>query len=353
MKSLKEIAKKTAKRFEKAFRVFVSGFANAWRKIRHIIHLFFLGFLRCVYKVYSVIYNEITTPIKIIVLIVVISLNLIIWKVVPGYKFWGAVVSLGVYIFLSFIFLLIHFLINHVMLPSGSKSAFSASDFFKPIKENKVFEIKNPDSDNEFSIIPATGDEIGKIAELNKKAFHRTIWDTGQEQKFQRNSAHFKKNNLCFFSIKNINEIVGFTHIIPINKSTWDKYKAGKISDIGFGDYFIVPPQKQAIDDTPFGLLIFTIAITENIDKFKNDPAKSYGRQRGDLLTKAIVIHVNKFCESIFVNQRIVPIMFQAMNDNIIQIFKDMKTNGVEFSKDGARVICFDVLNSHFIPLDK
>ena len=132
--------------------------------------------------------------------------------------------------------------------------------------------------------------------------------------------------------------------MLPVNKETWDKYVAGTIGDNQFSDAYIIPDVKKNIDQKAYGLILFSVAVAKHPEKEDRPP--DYWKNLGNYLEQAIVYHINTYLKTLFKSEKsIVPVLFQNMDISFQRFFKDNLMSVEGISRDGARIIAFEVAN--------
>jgi hypothetical protein len=143
-----------------------------------------------------------------------------------------------------------------------------------------------------------------------------------------------------------VGKALGFTHIMAVNNYYWYRYKDGTIADKDFSGSMIVHEKDKKRDDIPFGLIIFSVTMPLKYPDLGSTKARKYKVGVGELLTKAIAHHIRLYMGKEFKNQRVVPVIYQTMSRRLTNHFEELVTNKREYSKDGARIICFEIDNT-------
>ena len=191
----------------------------------------------------------------------------------------------------------------------------------------------------------ATENTARICAELNEKAFKRSVWGADLDKKMERNLSHIKRNKYSIMLIKSADKkkCIGFTHILAVNESNWNQYLNGKVSDNNFPDWRIVPEVPTKKDHQPYGLILFSSAITERVSEC--EIPKDYKKDVGLLIEQAITYHASLLLKGAFKETEVVHVLFQNMSREFLSFFKDAKINSTNISKDGARIIVFNLNN--------
>ena len=235
---------------------------------------------------------------------------------------------------------------NKIMASSGGKYINDIKTYFEKQKPHGLYKLVNI-SDESLHCRFATPKEAELTATLYAKAFRNTPWDYDTKD---RNATHLDKNDQSILLIcTKEGSPVGFTHVVAVNYDVWQRYKTGNISDAKLDGNDIAPKIAILNDEYPHGIILFTVALSETHKDFKLEPKKDYKKKVGDILLKAAAYHIDHFLKREFVNQRNIPVLFHTMRDNVIKQFKDHMTNGREYSKDNARIICFNLRNHHIL----
>lgn len=186
------------------------------------------------------------------------------------------------------------------------------------------------------------------VADLNMRGYARGRWATNLEDKLQRNRAHILKNKYSILLIKSAseNKYLGYTHVFPVSKRTWERYLRGEIKDNKFGANLIVADNHAGKKDAAFGLILFSV-VSVGIDRDYSGLPKNYRSYIGELLEQAVVYHIKTHMDCSFNDdERDVPVLLQNMSDSYLDFFKACTSNTKNISGDGARIIAFEVVKS-------
>ena len=217
--------------------------------------------------------------------------------------------------------------------------------------------IRNPDGDpctlnvediNSARFEFATEATAALSAEFNMRAYRNSLWETSFEEKFNRNISHIRKNRLSIMFVKSLidNKYLGYTHILPVSKRTWDKYLDGKIGDNTFSEKLIAsdsPNEKE--HKQPYGLILFSVASVTYDSELKNE-SKNLVKNIGDLYEQAVVYHLKSYLNTQFKSQNLVEVLLQNMSEDYMNFFKDFAKSTNRLSADGAYIIVFDISNA-------
>lgn len=180
------------------------------------------------------------------------------------------------------------------------------------------------------------------MSHLNHLLFRNSVHSQDSSEKFSRNLSHARANGKTIrilsrrvnketseISIKDETDWVGFSHIIPISRSTYEKYttvgggNAG-IEDIYFSDEYVCKPGEDA-----FALLLFTVAINPTMVKeLDKDPEgetdpQSIGRAYHDLYLM-VVEHICDLFDSNVLRSNEVWVVAQAFHPKVAVVLKDI-----------------------------
>lgn len=329
---------------------------------------------RWVYKLYNLSLSEVSNPIRLWVGLAFILINTI--SVVfcffndnrkSGWvKNIVGVIDLVIFLVVLIVTLLSYWLMKKYIANSGGQCLFKEKAYLAPNPETKQFGI-NAIGHKQIAFVPVARetleDAVPIAVNLHVKAFSGTAWETTADIATTKIRSHLQANSrsilfLCPSRPKLYEGSYGFTHIIPVNSYTWYRYKQGLISADEVYDKFIVRECSQSKDDEPFGLIIFGVVVPEIISEFKSvqdhrnilesifsyrAETKAYQAKLGALVTQAVAYHIDIYLQYEFSNHRTIPVLFESMSKNITDYFSDFETNGKEYSKDGARIVCFEV----------
>lgn len=237
---------------------------------------------------------------------------------------------------------------------AGMKFVFQAKKYILIDDHHPFFEIKIDEqaiaSENVFRF--AKGKDADLVTQINIDAFHNTAWRATFLKKYPRNFSHIVGNDMSVLLIHPKGDVsenplsrgfTGFTHTFPVSLYNWDKYKDGSIRDIDY-DCHWVEPTPSGSSTRPHGLILFTAALLDSSKKMTRDEKI----KAGDLILKAIALHINEFGKREFSDQEIIPVMFHMMDRRFNRYFKSLISNKRNVSKDKAKITIFEVLNPHF-----
>lgn len=182
-------------------------------------------------------------------------------------------------------------------------------------------------------------------AELNVQAYARTAWQASYDEKFKRNLSHIQRNKHSILLIKSSRgEYIGFTHVLPVTRNTWDKYNKGLIKDKNYSAKLIANNEKKTLGSDAYGIIIFSVACIKRNRDFKE--SSLYASSVGELLEQALVHHVRTLCREYFKGTEEVPVLLQNMGEEFLKFFKPAATSTTNISADGVRIIAFEIFNS-------
>lgn len=298
-----------------------------------------------IYKTHNFLRGEILkpgTPASIITTILAIAFY---FKINNGAKSITAICTLTTIVAFILISKLLGFLIVHLLKNIGGKFTFSGE--FVNVKDEAPVELK-PITIDKNMLVFANEYLADNAATLNVRAFRRTAWHTSYDDKFKRNLSHIQRNKYSILLIKSKVEglYVGYTHIFPVTKNTWENYKAGRLGDNAFSYNRIVSDNPRANTGDPYGLIIFSIAMVERYTDCSN--SKNYRLCVGSVLEQATVYHVKKHLEVSFgKTKEPVPVLLQTENQTHYNFLKRCALSTDNISKDGARIIEFEIANNN------
>lgn len=149
-------------------------------------------------------------------------------------------------------------------------------------KHEFVFRRFRPKTTEPYYFPPPDNDRLlAEAAKLNSSSFLGAARKDTQENKLRRNHAHQRKNPFCLMLVSdkykpnNSFSFVGFTHLIPVNETTYNRYLTGEI-----GDNDLMPELVCALDEPAFAVIIFSLGLERYRLKqvFKNKPNGKFDR---------------------------------------------------------------------------
>lgn len=304
------------------------------------------SFNKALYYIYAKIHLGVIR-VTVLISLILASLGTLLINIFtssPEDNIWDYTKGLSVIALALILLVGLKLYINKIMFSSGGKYIHNLKDHFKKLPTHGLFKLiyirKN---------LPrfrfATLKETELTAILYSRAFKNTPWDYDTEK---RNFSHITKNDHSIMLIcTKAGNPIGFTHVIAVNDDVWQRYKEGNIGDLELDGNEIVPKEAKFHDEHPHGIILFTVALSDTHRDFMNETRKEYKKKVGNTLTKAAAHHIDHFLKREFKQQRIVPVLFHTMRDNVIKLFDGHMTNGREYSKDNARLICFNLKNPH------
>jgi len=215
----------------------------------------------------------------------------------------------------------------------------------------------------------ATGEQLKLIAGLiNYIIFRDSTW-AGREfgenkssemealsKKIKRNSNHIDKNKAAILLVKNTQGIiVGFTHILVINKDCWEDYIEGEISDINFSARHICNE-----DEEGYAILLFSIGYLEiqQLQSFIKKLGQEYSPEIQEaisllqriepeneinyahIILKAVRYHVNELIKRHFIKSDKVRFLVQVGEDRLEKILKSKTFKVInKLSKDNCTLL--------------
>lgn len=299
------------------------------------------------YKSYLFLNGTVLKPASIIGPIITVLSLLCIYKVTGSVALTG-VYSLLFYVLLWSIGKLLWWVIQNIIRNTGTNDRFIFSgkylirnEYGDPIEIN----IKDIDSERfEF----ATEKTAALSADLNVKAYKNSAWSTNFNDKFQRNLSHIRKNNLSIMFVKSLlsDKYLGYTHILPVSKRTWERYLDGKISDNSFSDNYIAADDvNEKSYKQPYGLILFSIASVFYDQELERGPVERR-EEVSDLYEQAVAFHLKSYLNTQFKSQNLVEVLLQNMGKDYLDFFKGFSPKSNRLSADGAYIIVFDISNT-------
>lgn len=199
--------------------------------------------------------------------------------------------------------------------------------------------------------------QAGTVIEANnlhQEAHRRTLWAYVIEDIANRNTAHVGKNNKSIYILYSDDasaKAIGYTHVVPVNLHTWNKFKSGVISTSEIqADYICRYPPKTN-DDKPFGLIILSLVMSKIPIPRKDEISRQF--YAGRIITLALAHHLEAYRNREFKHTQVIPVMFQSANPAVKEFIEPYKKNPTEYSKEKVEIFCFDLENPHARPLPK
>jgi hypothetical protein len=119
-------------------------------------------------------------------------------------------------------------------------------------------------------VFPRPGNEDGLMATaaaLNCEVYRDSAYTDTYEKKYMRNQGHQERNPWAIMLVghekpletdpRNEQVFVSFTHLIPINQETYDRYVKGEISDLDFDVKLVCQPHEKAV-----AILVFSLGLS-------------------------------------------------------------------------------------------
>lgn len=269
------------------------------------------------------------------------------------YEITGNVTLTGIFSILFYILLFLvgkglWWVIQNVVRNTGTNDRFAFSGTYLIKNEYGDPLELNTDGIDTKRFEFATEKTAALSADLNMRAYKRSMWATSFEDKFQRNLSHIRKNHLSIMFVKSLTseKYLGFTHIFPVSKRNWDRYLDGKISDNKFLDKDIAtddPSEKE--HRQPYGLILFSIASVAYDDELKENP-KELRKNVINLYEQAVAYHLKCYLDTQFKSQNVVEVLFQNMSKDFMGFFEGFTKGKPRLSADGAFITVFDISNS-------
>lgn len=315
-----------------------------WKGVKKRFYRIKTKTYRVACKAYLLFFNEVGSVEKYLGFFVLCAANLLVHLYNPSHTLTGIIISVSILAGYMAITGLLYFFVARITKNFVGNTGFLNIEYLSVDEDNKVISInrsKIKDLNVRYLNVQSLQGDLRFVANLTKKTYSHTIWGTDRKTNHKRNHSHVQKNDRAIQLIldKDSKTAVGFTHVIAVNEYTWYRYEGGLIRDRELRGRFVVPPQHETVDEVPFGLVLFSVALEKD--------AVLYDGSGNDLLLRAISTHVDDYCEREFRNCRTIPILFQTMNIGLIRSFKKYRTNGRNYSRDGARLICFDMNNPY------
>jgi hypothetical protein len=305
---------------------------------------YYKKFYKWLSRSYMLIFNFLNTPNVLLAAIGAIVVFIVVFLSTRGNIYYASIALLIPHVF--FILVLLFFgLILKFLKHTGVDHQFTFPGKYL-IRQFNACPCELDLSKVDLSKFQFADDSTAMItAELNSKGFSKTAWAGSVEEKYKRNAAHIRQNKYCILLIKNnAGDYVGFSHIIPVTKSTWEDYMNGKIKDSIFSYKLITPTVPMSDEEKPAGLIAFSIAYIKD----KDNPFDPF-IDKGEILEQAKAYHLKILCETYFSSTPSVPVLFQNMGEKFWRFFKDCLTSDDKISADGVRIITYNVTQKNMI----
>lgn len=310
-----------------------------------------LEFYKALYYLYNFLKVDVLKPTSFVSPIITVINFLIIYKFtdnIPLTALLSVIAFGGLWLLAWFLWLVIQLIIkNH---GADNKLIFSKR-FLKSDEPGEPCEIcmeeVNKIEARRFSFVRDT--DIHLVTTLNLKAYKNSPWFTTFDNKYQRNWSHVVKNKYSMMFVNSLydEKKLGYTHVLPVTKSAWDRYLDRKISDNNLMEKFVVADGSFSKGrNEPFGLIIFSVAFV-NYDTELKEAENFYGKLTS-ILEDAVVYHISVHLKTLFKNRETVEILLQTMNRNCFRLFKDVAKSSNRLSKDWARIIVFEIVNPYY-----
>jgi uncharacterized protein YbaR (Trm112 family) len=234
----------------------------------------------------------------------------------------------------------LYFVIQYLIQNAGVHTKFEFPGTFL-VRNNEALacdiNLENIDLDQFEFATPITAEES---AIINFEAYEYSIWGTSVLNKLQRNLKHINKNPLSILLIKSKDKksFIGFSHMLPVSKITWDDYINAKITDNGFPEKHIV----SIGDNKAYGIIQFSLGMRQ--PNKSNYELPSSKHEIGELLEQASCVHFNSLKKMFRINEDI-PVLLQNMGQEFISFYKDCADFG-GMTKENAKIIMFKVSNT-------
>lgn len=231
---------------------------------------------------------------------------------------------------------------KHVKLP-GMAELDLPFKFFVKSKAKRPCTLNLKDIEEErFEFANKATSELA--AEMNVKAFARGLWAGTKDEKLERNTAHIEKNAFSIMFVKSktdSSKYLGYTHILPVTRLTWDKYTSGDIGDNEFHDGYVVDTHAQ--DEKPYGLIVFSVASVRYDSHLKN-PIGEFRGKLGSLYEQAVVYHISKLLQITFVgSEKVIQVLIQNDGKKYLESFSGCCTSNNKYTKDNTRLIVMEI----------
>ncbi len=301
-----------------------------------------------IHRLYIFIRHELFKPSDFVTLSFTALVVFIPWYFTNDFV-WTSIVVFGIYLGLWGFSEFLNDIIQTVTRTTGSDDPFIFSgNYLKKIYNGEPCEITEKVENIDFNRFEFVTEETAHIvSNLNVRAFKMSSWKASFEEKHQRNLSHIKKNCLSMMFVKSLtdeNHILGYTHIFPISRGTWEKYIAGGISDNEMDENYIASDQpNQPSYKKPYGLILFSIANVSYDTELQK--VKDFRERLGDIYEGAIAYHVNEYMKTQLKDKEVINILFQNMGIKFLLFFRKVVTIGKVLSKDGDRIIIFQLVN--------
>lgn len=300
--------------------------------------------ISALYRVNIFTHEEVTSKGKIIAIIV--SLAGLLYTYFSNQLEIKILSYTALFIFAGYVFIkfLTEYLIQNVVKNGGGLYPYASLTYFN--QDKRVLSLK---LDQSIILDKAEKAQANEIAKFLVEAYRDTLWhkDEGEAQKQVEEHIEKNTNSVQFINYKVAEEIqkIGLTYIVPVNHNNWNNYKEGHINDDKLRGENIVSSDKRFIDNVPFGLIVFSTIITKRPTNTLTDSEGSR------FLEEAVSKHIEIYFKEDFKHYLIVPVLFQNMRADLIKLFAPHQTNGRNFSKDRARIVCIEIANNNYQPL--
>lgn len=255
----------------------------------------------------------------------------------------GAIYALSVYFKVTFVvILIIAFLYFRGRIKDKSRFIFRDTDVIRRHPSGNYLEIDptvqschvRPATILDASLILeiAKSNYIGMVREISKKdeaKVTKLIVDLILE-----NSVSFM---LAFTKEEDVSKgkFIGFSLLLPLDRTNWRRYKHARISDWDFKPENIVPFKTPEVFnlDAPRGILIHSLAFPIDADSSEEEKM-----QMGDLVQEVLAYHIATQYHEFFKGSKTVSLMYSCDDKEFNGFFWAFKTNDKEEAADGGSI---------------
>lgn len=192
--------------------------------------------------------------------------------------------------------------------------------------------------------------DIETIFSLFEDAYTGTLWGTEPTKRRAIYESHLSEKDsttgsnyfLCLLEGK---EIIGYSHIVPVNAYHWQQYLAGRVTSNDI-DIKMVATKAASGHNATFGLVIVSVVLPTT--KWQPSAQMDRKEETGTRVTKMVACHLDFLCREYLKQIEIVPVAFQTMNKDTLKFFKPYQKNAQKVAKGGGSIISFEIENAHF-----
>lgn len=239
----------------------------------------------------------------------------------------------------------------------GGKFIFPKDKYIIPDDNDvssKLLKLDIHDLQTQYTFCFADSGMADKATEINLLSYRGSIWETDFAPKRKRNLSHIQRNNqsmqLVFLpsqedvEASSMEKAIAFTHILPLKNSTWESYVRGEIADNTFPFHKII--SNTCKDNSCCGLLLFSAGLPAK-NKWV-ERTRKWRKYAGDVTLLAIALHLDAFLKRECAHLETVPVMLQNMSKSYHNRFGEYSCTEGKYTKDGAQIICFEIVNPYY-----